>query len=786
MTSIFLDISGSVNNSLHYWENVKNIYNKHKDDISDFYVWDNGVKKHDRTTFIAYINSMRGYGGTEPSKIINCIKTNKIKHIILITDGEVGDDEVSRTDKLLDNYKLEKSICYIIANTVYSKPNMSVTCPFTRNCSSKVYKKYYNEEMTEEISFTQDDFKILDELDTISLDNFLEKYNLLENLIIAKNMGKESNVPLKNQIVIMKNRLVKELSSKMASTSDYSKIRDYLKANDLTTALNIIKTMTDEYFGESLTGELEKKISHLINLCGDLRGKYNINQIKSNRLTYAPVVEKATDILQVEVNNLTSHPIECPVIYDEDIPQIMIKKGEPILMDVDKNIVEDITNCPLRILNYREIKEKFKSRIGQYIGVKYTKYLESNPFTREELLGTIPLGTCKEHVDVGNYTIAKLMTGGKLLGNLNMYYAVIWYLIKEDEIEYLKDIKINTNEHLMYRFINSNTNASLSGLAQFVSTKLPTDIAVWYVVNSGWLNQPTDRDTLRFHIFNIKPLMDIVELFGYPIEPNTENHINRTQIMMQMLSYVKNVDNNKKLDFYNRVKCLYQNGVFININHIGDDVKEHQKIVSIVPIDGPASESQINKIYNTFPSNYKKCSEDELVYLASLVNPNKSASDIKLEYNFEPLTLKEEINWPYELNEYEEALIPICPYTLRPFYIMKDKTWRECVEEEFKFPADKLFKGCKYFGQFMVDYKRKPNIDEYLTYVYNRYIISNHITTLPYQVYNFTIDIIKSYNKIQVSNENYELIKKTYNNSVSIVDRIKKENEYKIVNNLTI
>jgi len=36
-----------------------------------------------------------------------------------------------------------------------------------------------------------------------------------------------------------------------------------------------------------MTNSLEKKISHLINLCGDLRGKYNINQIKSNKMAYA-------------------------------------------------------------------------------------------------------------------------------------------------------------------------------------------------------------------------------------------------------------------------------------------------------------------------------------------------------------------------------------------------------------------------------------------------------------------------------------------------------------------
>lgn len=65
------------------------------------------------------------------------------------------------------------------------------------------------------------------------------------------------------------------------------------------------------------------------------------------------------------------------------------------------------------------------------MGIKthFGKDLSKNPFTQNRLLGGIPLGTHKSHVEVGNYTIAKLISGGKILGNLNMYYAVIWCLI---------------------------------------------------------------------------------------------------------------------------------------------------------------------------------------------------------------------------------------------------------------------------------------------------------------------------------------------------------------------
>lgn len=92
---------------------------------------------------------------------------------------------------------------------------MSVTCPFTRNCDNKVFKKEKGGPLETIAQFTPQDFEILDTLDTITLENFEAKYQLIEGLIIALNMGKEGNIPLKNQLVVMKNRLVNELSKKM-------------------------------------------------------------------------------------------------------------------------------------------------------------------------------------------------------------------------------------------------------------------------------------------------------------------------------------------------------------------------------------------------------------------------------------------------------------------------------------------------------------------------------------------------------------------------------------------
>lgn len=50
----------------------------------------------------------------------------------------------------------------------------------------------------------------------------------------------------------------------------------------------------------------------------------------------------------------------------------------------------------------------------------------------------------------------------------------------------------------------------MCGQSQFVTIPLNTDIALWFCVNSGYLNLPTDKDTFRFHLFNIEPMVKMV------------------------------------------------------------------------------------------------------------------------------------------------------------------------------------------------------------------------------------------------------------------------------------
>lgn len=432
--------------------------------------------------------------------------------------------------------------------------------------------------------------------------------------------------------------------------------------------------------------------------------------------------------------------------------------------------------CPLRLLNYPDLKAKLKSRLSNYVGVmgikaKFDKTLLKNPFTQKRLLGSIPLGSHKSHVTVGNYTIAKLIAGGKIMGNLNLYYAVVWYLIQEKSIEYLKDIESNATEHLLYRLKTSKTFASLCGQAQFMNTRVSTDIAVWYCVNSGYLNQPTDRDSFRYHFYDMEPMMKIVKALGYPNDVGMMAHYNRTRALFSFLSVLKTTrSQHDKKSLENMLKGLYQNGVFINAKNLSKKFIETEVCSVFVPVDGPATPEQVTKIRTMLAQKYKftePLTDEELYYIANLADPKKHISDYKLDYNLiVPALPQHETNWHYGLGNVEHST-KICPKTLRP-YLVQNK-----IKEEN--PAQEL-KDFKYFEQFVFKYDKMPTVDELVVFLYNRYVEAGKCKTLPFQVLGWVEQLIEEY-RPQFESVSVKKAKRVLNESRTISKRMKLEAE---------
>lgn len=77
----------------------------------------------------------------------------------------------------------------------------------------------------------------------------------------------------------------------------------------------------------------------------------------------------------------------------------------------------------------------------------------------------------------------------------------------------------------------------------------------------------------------------------------------------------------------------------------------------------------------------QELSVEEIFYIINLLDAQKSAADLTLEYNFKAPALPEpKISWAYGLKVYEKQILKINPKTFRPQSTYGDKKWQEFVE----------------------------------------------------------------------------------------------------------
>jgi hypothetical protein len=172
-------------------------------------------------------------------------------------------------------------------------------------------------------------------------------------------------------------------------------------------------------------------------------------------------------------------------------------------------------------------------------------------------------------------------------------------------------------------------------------------------------------------------------------------------------------------------------------------------VTSFVPIDGEASPEQIAKIREQLPKYCSELSLEELYHISTLLDAQKSASDIFLDYNIKlPPLPKPAVNWCYGLSYNDESKVQFNPKTLRPFYTVGGKRWDECAKEIFKVSdVNRLFKGCKYLENYVLKFEKLPNFAELLLFYFNRYVEAGKETTLPLLTEMWTHELLEKFTK---------------------------------------
>ena len=533
---ICVDNSGSVSGSVAYWKIVKQVVDNY---IVPFhkvhYVLWNSSHTIGEEQYKYFLTRCTGTGGTSPSEIVKACSSLRIsKNICIITDGEVSHYDVATCDQALKNQNYDNVECHIINN----QPNLSVTCPFTRNNTAKVFtyipktqstfdeKTMYVKETLVQIETTcvlnrhKDDYRIINEIESISWDTLVARFDTIKELLLTLNMGTNGNATLKDQLVRVKKRIIKEFSNRQSLHNTFTvDVRTHLANQDVESAVERATKFTKDYFVDDSLDEVNRKMDQLISLCGDLRQVFTKDAIASYKVARSDEVEDVE--LKQEENN-DKYEFVCPVLMDNDCPCILIDEVldgdqslyQSVMVGLDKATTEFILECPLRLLSNETLVQKVKLSISQVVGLNGIEgYENRNPYTRNRMLGVLPLGQLENHVDVCNYVLAQLFTDGRKLGNSDMWFCVIYFIAKQ--LPFMEEHMPLLETHLKWRLSKSVTYASLSGLVTLVSTKVNTDVALWYILGSYAYQFSGASDLIRFHLPHIDPITKLVQLlFG--------------------------------------------------------------------------------------------------------------------------------------------------------------------------------------------------------------------------------------------------------------------------------
>ena len=215
-TLFVVDDSGSVCNQDIYFNKVMHLIstNYFEERGDAFYIWNQDfqdIQKKSYEEILEFIEEKDGDKGTNSSliaEIANLEKHNKFEHLIIVTDGDVKQEEIDKSDELIKEYDLRFSFVSTFIIDTGDIKSESVGCPYSRDCPGFTYIVDSQGNQREIASLLDEDIQIFNNLENIkTYDDFASKYGNIYRYVRAKCLGKNANEELKHKFINFKNRI---------------------------------------------------------------------------------------------------------------------------------------------------------------------------------------------------------------------------------------------------------------------------------------------------------------------------------------------------------------------------------------------------------------------------------------------------------------------------------------------------------------------------------------------------------------------------------------------------
>lgn len=688
---VAIDDSGSTTDCVRYWQYVEDLIFKYSQEYAtpEFILWDNNARSVSPSDALHRARHCKGWGGTSPISILRHLSLHT-DMFVMVSDGQIVSEEVLRLDDEIRARNL--SFGFVEVHLVSDTPlNLSVCCPLTRG-AHQIFMKEREIPAQNVRSFSQEEATLIHGIisGVKTTADFLHKEESIRKWVEMLSMGsRTTNIDALNAVKDMQSRIrFHESRSKEALGTELYQL---LRQDDLHEAEELAKIIatgdeTDHH------RRIDQMKSYLENGLHDYE---LVREVAQSRKENCVVPNEP--LPEVEEDDSCSN-WECPVALDTDTPLVLISTGQSIFSEItDPTTVQLLRENPLCAFKYPDVQNAILKRLRPPLGLAAFSVLVdrrdlTHPLTREHVRKeAICLGVHSSHAKATDSALSILLNNGVKCGNLDLWFAVIAYMIvKLEDSHYLGVLKDMCMNHLRYRLEHRMSFASLSGLGPCL-TRMPLGAAVWWCYGAAAC-EVSGRETVRKYLWNPEPFEWLIEdVQGFRVSDMCKRHIER----LRVLSCFKRDQSVRQ-----RIRGLYQattdSGVFL---------------------DGPADEAMQSRVRSTLPTFMRNFGVDELVGL-SLVEKDVPLSP----YWVPPERLPEAVvtfpcYWGKPLND---ERLKICEKTCRPYY--KPDWIEEATEKHGMSPhPEKRLSVTARFMVYTSKFKKYPSDQELLQYLATKY-----------------------------------------------------------------
>ncbi|CAG0920963.1 unnamed protein product, partial [Notodromas monacha] len=481
-----VDRSGSTQNAQSYWKAVKQKFTQiiNMDPCAEilYIVWDTMAVQVTEENFLKCVESMDGVGGTCLASLCQFLsrflRSNETKpvHLHICTDGQISTEDVHYSDSLLANVEFH-TVDVCIEQTSHLGVDVSVAIPFLRNSK---YTVTANGTLAMQGNSKIPLYPIIK-----TLEDFLHVKDELWHRYYPKFVGLQHLTPelqhFKSWLITTKKECIKA-----AAPRGIHKLLRLLqdgKEDEAVDILRLGKPCDDPSPEESI----EAHFAPLVNLTSQIKFplatylKYPVSRVA--RRPNADFIQKVD--LWGDFNTGESLETLCNITGEMDIPVLMIRKCDAGLFNsLEPACIDYMVTMPLDTLLSSKACNKLASILDFPIGYKayfqwvHTGGHNTSPYTRESIVGCIPISSHPKLIAYSNNMISHLFWGGKKVGTPVLWMWVLYFVIQEHKAcEYLRSshqdfIKVFLKV-IVKRSCEEMTRLGMSGLGNFPATPVP-------------------------------------------------------------------------------------------------------------------------------------------------------------------------------------------------------------------------------------------------------------------------------------------------------------------------